>query len=164
MSLRLGGFLQNRANHALRYLLREVESVTDVEAFRYSDINWQAHKYGIGQDGSIAGIVYHVVAWKMLSLPLFGSEGQLRTVDDFHAEEAPDKHDWAGIQVWLAEVGAQWNEALSQLSEAELEALRPWGKHEIPVWEFVTELIEHDIQHASQIEYIRQRMRAEEIK
>lgn len=155
-------FLRHRADHAFKYILREAEAVSEGEAFLYADPQWRTHKYGIGQDGSIAGIVYHVVAWKMISLPLFQPDGELSYVGDFPENEAPERGDWAGILAWLREVGTQWNALLDAVNEADLERLVPWDKHPIPLWEFAIEMIDHDIQHAAQIEYLRQRLHLEE--
>lgn len=161
MSLSLREFLVHRAEHGLNYLLREVEPLSEAEAFRYRDPNWVPHKYGIGQDGSIAGIVFHVVAWKALTLSLFTAGSGWEDLPDFESITTPNGDDWQAILSWLREVGAEWNGALAKVTDEELGDLRPWVGNPIPVWQFVIEMIDHDVQHASQVEYLRQRMRVE---
>jgi predicted O-methyltransferase YrrM len=165
MPLTPTSLLQKRAKKALRYLLREVHAITEEQAHLYASPHWESHKYGIGQNGSIAGIAYHVAAWKQLSLPLLKGENVDYTGDftaiDFNAQGAPAQDDWQGIVRWLETVGEEWNTALHALTEADLDSLRPWEGDPIPLWEFVAEFIDHDLQHASQIEYLHQRMTAE---
>ena len=74
----LTAYLKHRAERSLVYLLREAEAVGEVDAFRGRRADWPDQPWGIGQDGSIAGIVYHVAAWKQLALPMFARNGKPR--------------------------------------------------------------------------------------
>lgn len=161
MSESLPQFLKQRAERNFAHLLREVSAVTKEEATRFASEAWPSHKWGIGQNGSIAGIVYHIAAWKSLSLPLFEPTRELRTAEDFDPDTAPAVDDWEGVVNWLREVSTQWLSALSRLSDPDFDSLCPWETATIPLWEFVVEFIEHDVQHTSQIEYLRQRLLAE---
>lgn len=156
-------FLKSRAERNFSYLLREVGATTAEEARRFASNDWVPHKWGIGQNGSIAGIVYHVAAWKSLSLSLFEPVPLLRVAEDFDPATAPAMDDWEGVVMWLREVGTQWNEALGALPESEFDRPCPWEESPIPIWEVAVEFIEHDVQHAAQIEYLRQRLLVENL-
>ncbi len=161
MSPSLPQFLKQRAERNFAHLLREVSAVTAEEALRFASDEWRPHKWGIGQNGSIAGIVYHIAAWKSLSLPLFEPTPSLRETADFDPATAPERDDWEGVVNWLRDVGERWSRALGGLSDSDFDRLCPWEKEPIPLWEFVVEFIEHDVQHSSQIEYLRQRILVE---
>ncbi len=162
-TLTLPTYLKQRAKRNFAYLLREAEAVSPAEALRFVTDKWETHRWGIGQNGSIAGIVYHVAAWKSLSLSLFEAEPRMQATEDFDPTAAPSPNDWEGVLHWLREVGEQWITELERLEPADFERLCPWDTKPIPLWEFVTEFIEHDVQHAAQIEYLRQRLLAEKI-
>ena len=146
-------FLRKRADQSLAYLLREAEAVDSGEAFRDRRDNWPDQRWGIGQDGSIAGILYHTAAWKQLTLPLFALDGQAGSRADFEPSTAPDRDDWPAIVDWLRRVGAEWN---AQLAAADLDAIREWEGARLTLADYAVEMIQHDVQHAAQIEYLRQ--------
>jgi hypothetical protein len=153
----LPAFLRKRAEQSLAYLCREAGAVGQEDAFRGCCQNWPDQKWGIGQNGTVAGIVYHVAAWKQLTLPMFPPNGKALTRADFNAAAAPGANDWPGIVNWLTRIGADWNAALAALSDAEFDAEREWEDGvRITLTQFVTEMIQHDVQHAAQIEYLRQ--------
>ena len=152
----LPAFLKRSAQRNLDYLVREAAAVDAADALRGRREDWPDQRWGIGQNGSIAGIVYHVCAWKQLSLPLFSSGGTCLRRADFNAAMAPDPEEWPALRQWLGEVGAQWNAALEALPAAEFDAPRDWEGASLTVAEFAAELIKHDTQHAAQIEYLRQ--------
>ena len=153
----LPAFLKSRAERSLRYLLREARAVGPSDALRGRRSDWPVQPWGIGQDGSIAGIVYHVAAWKHLSLSLLSPGGQALPRAAFDASAAPAADDWPALLDWLAAIGAEWNAALSALSEDEFRSPREWeGGKPLSVADFAYEMIQHDVQHAAQIEYLRQ--------
>lgn len=157
----LPDFLRKRVERSFSQLIRQVEAVSAKDAFRFKHPNWVAHRWGIGQDGSIAGIVYHVAAWKAMTLPVFLPGGRAYSLPDFDAAAAPDTSDWAGIKKWLLEVGTAWNAAVEALSDADFDTVHEWEGASMPLSLLIVEIMEHDIQHASQIEYLRQRLLVE---
>jgi hypothetical protein len=154
----LATFLKHRAERSFRHLLTQIEGLSAAEALAGSRQDWPDHRWGIGQNGSIAGIVYHVAAWKQLGLPVFQPGGQPLTRADFDADSAPALDDWQGIQSWLKQVGMAWSAELAALRDEDLETLLRWEgtNHTITMAKFVAEMYEHDIQHTAQIEYLRQ--------
>ena len=153
-------FLKRRAARSYRYLLEQTADLTSEEARKHRRTEWADHKWGIGQDGSIAGIIYHVAAWKQMTLPVFAPGGQALTRKEFDAAAAPSPDDWPAILAWLQQIGAAWIAALESLSETDFDADREWEGHVLPLSSFIVEMYEHDIQHAAQIEYLRQELRA----
>jgi hypothetical protein len=156
----LPAFVKTRAERSFRNLLKQIEGLTAEEARRGSLPNWPGHRWGIGQNGSIAGIVFHVAAWKQLTLPLLsGGKARTQEADDFDAAPAPD--DWPGLVAWLQQVGEAWNAALSRLPEADFDTPTEWEGMTLTLARIITEMYEHDIQHAAQIEFLRWRWHAE---
>jgi hypothetical protein len=151
-------FIKRRAERSFRYLLEQIEGVTEAEALQGRRSDWPDHRWGIGQDGSIAGIVYHVAAWKQMTLPLFQPGGRALERPEFDPSQAPSPNDWPGIVTWLKKVGTEWNTGLAELSEANFEEPRAWEGTTLPLGRFCIELYEHDVQHAAQIEYLRTRI------
>lgn len=149
-------FLRTRAPRSFRSLLAELEGVTAHDANQFRTENWPDHRWGIGQNGSIAGIVYHVAAWKQLTLPVFEPGGRSLTRSEFDASLAPAIDDWPGICSWLHTVGGQWESRILELDDDEFDSTRDWEGSSLPLSSFVVEMVEHDIQHAAQIAYIKQ--------
>lgn len=152
----LAEYLKSRADAALRRVVRQAEAVTSEEALRDRRTNWPHQKWGIGQDGSIAGIVYHVIAWKQLTLPVFLPNGQPRLRNDFDPKASPDPDDWPALLYRLRQIGTEWNDALKGLEDADFDSLREWSGVKITLCDYITEVIQHDEQGAAQIEYLRQ--------
>ncbi len=155
-------FIKRRAERSFRELLEQTEGLTPEEALRDRRPNWPGQRWGIGQDGSIAGIVYHVTAWKQMVLPLLQPGGKALTQAEFDTEAAPDRDDWPGMAAWCKQVGTAWNAELAQLPEAAFEERREWEGMTLTLGRILVEMVEHDIQHAAQIEYLRQRHLAEQ--
>ena len=156
----LPDFLKHRAERSFHYLLRETDAISEADALRFARPDWPAHRFGIGQNGSIAGIVYHVAAWKQLTLPLFTPGGTMLPTETLE-NSAPMRDDWQGIRAWLQQIGTEWNAELFARTDADFDRTHQWEKQTIRLSEYVMELIEHDVQHAAQIEYLRQRLRVE---
>jgi len=156
----LAAFLKTRAERSYRNLLAQIEGLSADEALAGSRPDWPDHRWGIGQNGSIAGIVYHVAAWKQLGLPVFQPGGRPLLRADFDSTSAPAPDDWQGIQSWLKQVGTAWNDALAALPTEAFDTYVRWEGTEpsITLAKFIAEMYEHDIQHASQIEYLRQQL------
>ncbi len=155
MSLHLAGLLQERSARKYRAFLKEIEAVHAEQALRFARPDWPDHRWGFGQNGSIAGIVYHVAAWKQLALPALRGDAP-RTRQEFDPAHAPAPTDWAGLVVWYRQIGAEWIAQTAPLTDQDFEKSLPWEGHTITLAELVMEIIDHDIQHASQIEYLRQ--------
>lgn len=148
--------LKRRAEHAFSYLMREVNAVSAEEAVRDRHARWPGQRWGIGQDGSIAGIVAHVAAWKRLTLPaLCGADPEPMTTVPYYKRIEPD--DWIAARADLSRIGQTWNNALLDLPEATFERELTFEGNTITISKLVEELADHDIQHAAQIEYLRQR-------
>lgn len=157
----LPDFLKQRGGKAYRYLLKEIEGVTAEQALAGRRPHWTSHRWGVGQNGSIAGIVYHVAAWKSMTLGRFDPESQTLETVAFDVASAPSPDDWEGVVSWLKTAGDQWNEALQSLPDAEFDREKVWEGNSLAISEFVAEMYEHDIQHASQIEYLRQTLKVD---
>jgi hypothetical protein len=152
----LAAFLKNRAERSYRSLLSQIDGLSATEALAGRAPDWPDHPFGIGQNGSIAGIVYHVAAWKQMTLPIFQPDGRPLSRAEFDADTVPALDDWQGIQAWLKQVGMAWSAELALLQVAAFDRLVAWEGTNLTVANFVVEMVEHDIQHASQIEYLRQ--------
>ncbi len=155
-------FLKKRAERGYRYLMEQLDGVSAVDAMRGREPDWPLHRWGSGQNGSIAGIAWHVTAWKQITLPLLAGGGVPLSHDDL--EEAPDPADWPAILAWLKQVGTAWNAELSLLPESAFEETRDWEGKPIVVAKLVAECYEHDIQHAAQVEHLRVRYQVEDAK
>jgi hypothetical protein len=157
----LADFLKGRARRSFHKLLEQVEGVTPAAARRDFRPNWPDQRWGIGQNGSIAGIVYHVAAWKQMTLPLFRTGGRALTREEFDPNTAPAPDDWPGLVAWLKRAGLNWSRAVNRLPEAAFDETQEWEGMTLTLGRIIVEMVEHDIQHAAQIEYLRQRHLAE---
>ncbi len=154
-------FLRRRSERSFRLLLSEIAGLTERDVFQFRTDNWPDHRWGVGQDGSISGIVYHVAAWKQLTLPIFEPGGRPLTRAEFDAAAAPRRDNWPAIESWLRLVGEEWNARLNDLPDDEFDSTRNWEGVMLPLSSFAVEMLEHDIQHTSQIAYIKQRIISE---
>ncbi len=161
MSETLSSYLKRRGGKAYRSLLNEIEGVDAEQALAGRRSHWTSHRWGVGQNGSIAGIVYHVAAWKSMTLMMFDPELKTLETVAFDVASAPAPDDWEGIVVWLKTVGDRWNEALQTLPDAEFDKEKIWEGSSLTVAEFIAEMYEHDVQHASQIENLFQAMKVD---
>jgi hypothetical protein len=157
----LADFLKGRAKRSFRKLLEQVEGVTPEEALRDLRPNWPDQRWGIGQNGSIAGLVYHVAAWKQMTLPLFRSGSRALMREEFDPNTVPATDDWPGLVAWLKRAGLNWNRAVNRLPEAAFDETRAWDGMTLTLGKIIVEMIEHDVQHTAQIAYLRQRHLAE---
>ncbi|HZP80752.1 MAG TPA: DinB family protein, partial [Chthonomonadaceae bacterium] len=95
-----------------------------------------------------------------LTLPLL-SGGKARTQEEFDFASVPAPDDWPGLVAWLQQIGAEWNAALTRLPEAAFDTPTEWEGMTLTLARIITEMVEHDIQHAAQIEFLRWRWHAE---
>lgn len=152
----LPAFLKRRAERSFRYLLIQLKEVTPEEALHHRHPDWPDHRWGIGQNGSIAGIVYHLAAWKQLTLPMLRPEGKPLTRAAFDAESAPSPDDWPALLAYLKQVGTAWQAELAALPDEALDETRTWEGETLTLAKVVVEMMEHDIYHTGQIEYLKQ--------
>ncbi len=152
-------FLKYRHRRASQYFLGEAQKISVVHAFQYAEANWPTHNWGIGQNGSAASIVYHVAAWRQLTLPVLNGAATMKRAEDFMPQDAPSTNDWFQILQWAVDETARWAAALDTLAQSQLERKVDWGADGSPeVASVIWSIIEHDIQHASQLEYLQQRI------
>lgn len=155
-------FLKAESQKAYQNFKKQIVGLSEEQAFRYAHPHWPNHPWGIGQNGSIAGIVYHVAAWKECLLPALSSR------QGFSPAQVADKlpplySSWSTISTWYERVGQEWCSQLSAVQEPELDSLCAFPEEEaIPLYKLIKEIMLHDVQHASQIEYLRQRILAED--
>ena len=158
MAESLSDFLKKRATRSFRYILREVEGLTPEEAFAGRSKSWPSQKWGVGQDGSIAGIVYHVAAWKQMSLKVLDPNVSVVKGSPSDLASAPSQDDWEGIVNWLKTVGEEWNAAIQNMPPEEFDISKSWEGEEMLVSDYIVEIYEHNLHHASQIEFLKQRL------
>ena len=130
----LANFIKKRAEHSYGYLLAQIESLSPEEALAGSRSDWPDHRWGVGQNGSIAGIVYHVAAWKQLTLPLFQPGGRPLNREEFDTDAAPALDDWQSIRAWFKQVGMAWRAELAELPVEAFDTSITWGERRSP-WE-----------------------------
>ena len=149
-------FLKQRTVRACRAFQKEIETVTIEEAFRDFAPNWQMHRWGIGQNGSLAGIVYHITAWLVLTLPVLQGGSPLSGTN-FAEIDAPSEDNWQGIREWFDETAALWTHALTELPDADFDRPLEWEGQTITVAECLVDLYEHFTYHDGQIQYLKQK-------
>ena len=163
MAESLVDFLKKQATRSFRDILREVEGLTPEQAFHGRSKDWPSQQWGVGQDGSIAGIAYHVAAWKRMSLKILDPNVNVVQSSPSDLAAAPSPDDWEGIAGWLKSVGEEWNAAIQNLPPEEFDVRKTWEGESMLVSEYITHLYEHNLQHAAQIEYLKQSMLVSEL-
>jgi hypothetical protein len=148
-------WIRERATSKYRAFVREIDSVSAADAMRHARQDWPDQRWGIGQNGSIAGIVYHVAAWKQLTLPALQG-GRPLTRDAFDSSAYPSLDNWPGIAAWYHRISEEWITQMATLPADTLAETILWEGNSISIAKLIFEIIDHDIQHASQIEYLRQ--------
>ena len=149
-------FLRQRTVRACRAFQKEIDTVSVEEAFRDASPNWQSHKWGIGQNGSLAGIVYHVTAWLILTLPILEGGNPLSGTN-FEAHFALSQDDWQGIRSWFNVTVALWTQALADLPDADFDRTVDWEGQTITVAVYLVDMYEHFTYHDGQIQYLKQK-------
>jgi uncharacterized damage-inducible protein DinB len=132
-----------------------LKGVGDEESGAFRMDSWPRHEDWSGEDGSISGIVFHVAAWKHAYAEGLetGEWGDEKTVQ-------PEDDSWAGRLAWLNEENDRLLSALRHLEEDEATSVlindRP---HTLPDI-FLNSMAHHDVYHAAQVNYLRQRYAA----
>src|SRR5262249_49088523 len=131
---------------------KTLETVTEAQAGRDRRADWPSHKNHVAQDGSIAGIVYHLAAWKRAFTEyLRGNVVDYRTV-------GPPNPTWEELKVWLAQTGQEWPAAATARPEAELETPLSLPGLENGWWytplNMMQEMLDHETEHLGQIHYL----------
>lgn len=152
----LPDFLRRRAVRACRAFHKELLRVTPAQASADANPNWQTHPWGIGQNGSIAGIVYHVTAWLELTLPALRG-GTLKRGTEFDPASAPSAEDWDAIRAWFVRTSEEWTNALAALPDADFDRELSWEGDTLTVAQYVVEMYEHFIYHDGQVQYLKQK-------
>lgn len=156
-------FLKQRAAYCNRHFLRAIGDVSEAEAALDRNPHWPDHRWGIGQDGSMAGIVYHVAAWKEMTLPLLTPGDQSISREELEARSLPPVADWQGVCNWYVHVSARWQETIDRMPDSLFSEMIVWEGQPWAIGAIIAEIIEHDVQHASQIDYLRQRHKAQRL-
>lgn len=156
MSDRLPQFLRHRSRRSYLHVLLSLNSLSNEEALHGSSTKWPDHAWGIGQNGSIAGIVYHLAAWKELTLGLLLPGGRFIARDEFDPGLYPLVGEWPALVEWYRDSGERWLNALNSLEEREFDADREWEGVVLSVSKLCAEMMEHDVYHLAQIEYLKQ--------
>ena len=143
--------LEYQLRHAYRAIRQAVEGLNEAQAYEGARPDWRRYRWGVGLDGSIAGIVWHAAAWKQifaagLETGTFAAE----------SEAAPADREWATLRDWLADGQAHLQTLFQGLSDATLAEVREWEGIHAPVARLLSFVIEHDVYHAGQIELLRQ--------
>jgi uncharacterized damage-inducible protein DinB len=146
----LHAYLKERLRNGRRELTQALAGIEAADAVRGASPSWRRYRYGVGLDGSIAGIVRHVGAWKhAIAAGIPGG-----AFPDPEAVAMPE--DWTSLLASL-EVGHEAAEqALARVSEPELEHALELEGDPMPIHELFSILIDHDHYHAGQINLLRQ--------
>lgn len=144
-------YLSSRVTAAARELHRSLDGVTEELASAGARPDWRRYRFGAGLDGSIRGIVYHLLIWKEAAL-----EG-LRTGGFPEVEVGPAPAlEWDEMLGRLSSASAGLEAALAAMSPAELGRTVQFEGESFPISGLFTILLDHDIYHAGQINLIRQ--------
>jgi hypothetical protein len=157
----LAAYLKKRSTKHFRALELLLPAINAETALAYVHSNWPDHRWGVGQNGSICGIVYHLAAWKALTLPVFQTGGEPLPREAMNRVVAPAADDWQAVRAWYSSIGEEWDAAVQNVPEEVMDEVRLWEGHPTPLYSFISELMEHDLQHASQIDYLLQKAAAE---
>lgn len=146
-------YLTGTLQIAFDELARSLEGVTARDSRWGARADWRRYPYGVGLDGSVAGIVHHVAAWKNVAAD--GLEN-----GSFPSEESvrPPGPGWEGLLSWLHEGQARLVRILGGLTDADLEREMEFFGEAMPVHQILTLFIQHDSYHAGQINLLRQQM------
>jgi uncharacterized damage-inducible protein DinB len=133
-----------------RELLDAVEALSEEQAAYGRQPDWPTHEYHVGQDGSIAGIVHHLAAWKAVYVEL------LRGSNLEPADLSPPAPGFQGLVAWLRRVTADWLQECTALSDEQLEQpiTVPGVSSGLTPCKMMSEMLEHDIEHLGQINYL----------
>ena len=134
-----------------------VKDLTDEEAVRDARPDWPRHEYWVGQDGSIAGIVYHVAAWRQVYIELLKG----RNLEP--ADVSPTESGWEGTKRWLAESAEEWLRLTESIpkTEVEIPISVPGVSAGLTPLKMMWTMLEHEIEHSAQIAYLIEKQKTE---
>ncbi len=144
-------YLQRALARGYREFAHSLDQLSAEEARAGSRPDWRRFRFGTGLDGSIAGILIHVTAWKHVVADGLATG----TFPDPEAVLLPDP-DWPALLEWLARGHARLLRELEQQSEADLERVYNLEGETLSAVSLFTIAIEHDHYHAGQVNLIRQ--------
>lgn len=159
-------FMVTALDEAYQHLLGQVEGLTAEEFFwEPADACWTLRRLDNGRWSldyeeapthpapvtTIAWRLVHVAACKIMYHEYAFGPGRL-TWDELPLPGTVD-----GAISWLEEGQRQLTTALEELTDADLEALRPtnWGE-QWPTWRLFWTLAAHDLEHGAEIGLLRQ--------
>src|SRR5690242_7938298 len=138
----LANHLRHRLRGAYHALERALEGVDDDRAIAGADPAWRRYRWGIGLDGSIAGIIWHVAVWKHVVAAGLETGAFPREND-----AAPPASGWPELRRWLA---AGHERLLAQAPADDDSLARPiaFEGEEMPLADLFAHMFEHDQYHA----------------
>ncbi len=147
----LKDYLRSQIAHGYRAFCGTLEGVTEEQARAGGSETWRRYRFGVGLDGSIAGIVWHVAVWKHVVAD--GIDG-----GSFPDAEAvlPHGWGWSGQLEWLASGHARLLRVLDELPEVQLERTVVLEGEHLSLLAVFNIIVEHDHYHAGQVNLIRQ--------
>lgn len=151
-------YLKQHAAQQTRRFLEIVADVSPEQATADRDPHWPTQRWGIGQDGSILGIVCHVAAWKEITLSLLTPDRKPISREELEARPLPS--EWSDVCAWYTQISREWSKALDAMPEAQFSESIVWEGQFWPLGAMIAEIIAHDVQHSAQIEYLLQRHKA----
>jgi uncharacterized damage-inducible protein DinB len=143
--------LQDRLRASFRQLERALAGLDAGAARAGADPAWRRDERGLGLDGSIAGIVRHLAAWKEVA-----AAGLETGVFPPAGEVGPGESGWEGLLAWLRAGHGRLASALESGGEARLAETVLFDGEPMTVALVLTHLIEHDQYHAGQVNLLRQ--------
>ena len=144
-------YLRWRVPAAYRQLERSLVGVDAATATAGAQADWRRYRWGVGLDGSIAGIVFHLAAWKHAFADGLES-GAIGTAGD----PGPPDPCWADLVAWLGDGQQRLATHLAAMTPSDLDQPVFLEGVTMPFHELFTHMLEHDQYHAGQIFLLRQ--------
>jgi hypothetical protein len=151
MAFLLHDHLRERLSASFHQVERALAGIDEEAAYAGADPGWRRYRFGVGLDGSIAGIVRHLAAWKAIAAE--GLETGRFPREDVVGPAGPG---WAGLLAWLREGQARLAAALEARDEAALAEQVTFEGERMSVRLLFTHMVEHDQYHAGQVNLLRQ--------
>lgn len=150
----MGGTICERCEEAYQLLQESIAGVSDDEAAAFRSSNWPAHDGALGEDGSIASLVWHCAGWKEL-WAIYFQTGE----NADRAGLGPAVDSWSGRRQWLADSHERLMEHLRRYGRSDVVDVH--GKT-LNLNDYDITNGEHDTYHAAQIWYLRQRWQSQQ--
>lgn len=147
--------LRKRTDSAYRRLWSATDGLTEAQAAWGAREVWHRQPWGVGLDGSIAGIVRHLAAWKEVAYQGLRS-GVFPSEEGLGAQHAT----WEGLREWLRDRHLALASLLAGYTPSDVDRPVHWGDFQGNVGGIFTHLLEHDRYHTGQIQLLRQQMGA----